>query len=70
MNIFGIFFDCNISILFFVRSDVITEEEAIKILVENQSGKSERENLMKTKGYPAYTTQIGTASLYSNQYYS
>lgn len=40
-------------------SDVITKEEAIKILESSSFNKKERENEMKTVGYPAYTTQPG-----------
>lgn len=29
------------------------------MLKENEKNKPERENLMKTDGYPAYTTQVG-----------
>lgn len=34
-------------------------DEALQMLKENEKNKSEREELMKTEGYPAYTTQIG-----------
>ncbi|XP_049779925.1 mitochondrial enolase superfamily member 1-like isoform X3 [Schistocerca cancellata] len=40
-------------------SDVITKEEAIQILKSKQEGKGEREEEMRTVGYPAYTTQVG-----------
>lgn len=40
-------------------TDVITKEEAIEILKSKQSGKNERERILKEKGYPAYTTQVG-----------
>ncbi|XP_048219563.1 mitochondrial enolase superfamily member 1 isoform X3 [Perognathus longimembris pacificus] len=37
-------------------TDVLTEEEAYKILQQGQVGKKEREKQMLTHGYPAYTT--------------
>ncbi|KAG8233538.1 hypothetical protein J437_LFUL012781 [Ladona fulva] len=40
-------------------TDVVTEEEALTMLKEMESGKVERENIIKEKGYPAYTTQVG-----------
>ncbi|XP_076171858.1 mitochondrial enolase superfamily member 1 isoform X1 [Ptiloglossa arizonensis] len=40
-------------------TDVITREEAIKMLKDNEKGKSEREKILKKNGYPAYTTQVG-----------
>ncbi|XP_032528863.2 mitochondrial enolase superfamily member 1-like [Danaus plexippus] len=40
-------------------TDVITKEEAIEILKSKQNGKNERERILKQKGYPAYTTQVG-----------
>lgn len=40
-------------------TDVITKEEAITLLRENQFGKEERIAKLTEKGYPAYTTQIG-----------
>lgn len=43
----------------FVRSDVLTKEEAIEILTQAQQGKQQREEQVKLEGYPAYTTQAG-----------
>lgn len=40
-------------------TDVITKEEAIKILREAQDGKEERMQKLMETGYPAYTTQVG-----------
>ncbi|OAD57269.1 Mitochondrial enolase superfamily member 1 [Eufriesea mexicana] len=40
-------------------TDVITKEEAIKLLKDNEKGKEEREELLRKNGYPAYTTQVG-----------
>lgn len=40
-------------------TDVITKEEAIKLLKDNQKGKEEREMILRKNGYPAYTTQVG-----------
>ncbi|XP_043789610.1 mitochondrial enolase superfamily member 1-like [Apis laboriosa] len=40
-------------------TDVITKEEAIKLLKDNQKGKEEREIILRKNGYPAYTTQVG-----------
>ncbi|XP_068976272.1 mitochondrial enolase superfamily member 1-like [Bombus flavifrons] len=40
-------------------TDVITKEEAVKLLKENQKGKEEREEMLRKNGYPAYTTQVG-----------
>lgn len=40
-------------------TDIITAEEAIQILYQNQDGKEKREEIMKIEGYPAYTTQVG-----------
>ncbi|KZC13538.1 PREDICTED: mitochondrial enolase superfamily member 1-like [Dufourea novaeangliae] len=40
-------------------TDVITKEEVIKMLKESEKGKTEREELLKKNGYPAYTTQVG-----------
>ena len=40
-------------------TDVITKEEAIKMLKKNEKGKKEREEMLKKNGYPAYTTQVG-----------
>ncbi|XP_039282354.1 mitochondrial enolase superfamily member 1 isoform X2 [Nilaparvata lugens] len=40
-------------------SDVVTKEEAIRMLKDSQKMKKEREDEMKTGGYPAYTTQPG-----------
>lgn len=60
MDLFkAIFSEINVFLYYFNRSDVITREEAVQILRENEQSKNERENFVKTKGYPAYTTQIG-----------
>nr|CAD7405018.1 unnamed protein product [Timema cristinae] len=40
-------------------SDVVTKEEAIEMLKAQRKGKAEREEQMRTVGYPAYTTQVG-----------
>ncbi|XP_003708678.1 mitochondrial enolase superfamily member 1 [Megachile rotundata] len=40
-------------------TDVITKEEAIKLLKDNESGKVKREETLRKYGYPAYTTQVG-----------
>ncbi|XP_017887328.1 mitochondrial enolase superfamily member 1-like [Ceratina calcarata] len=40
-------------------TDVITKEEAIKLLKDNEKGKKERVELLRKNGYPAYTTQVG-----------
>ncbi|CAG2063706.1 unnamed protein product, partial [Timema podura] len=40
-------------------SDVVTKEEAIEMLKAKREGKAEREEQMRTVGYPAYTTQVG-----------
>ncbi|XP_076752809.1 mitochondrial enolase superfamily member 1 isoform X1 [Xylocopa sonorina] len=40
-------------------TDVITKEEAIKLLKDNEKGKEKREELLRENGYPAYTTQVG-----------
>ncbi|XP_076287925.1 mitochondrial enolase superfamily member 1 [Lasioglossum baleicum] len=40
-------------------SDVVTKEEAIKMLKTCEKGKKDREELLKKSGYPAYTTQVG-----------
>ncbi|XP_053198089.1 mitochondrial enolase superfamily member 1 [Scomber japonicus] len=37
-------------------TDVLTEEEALELLVKAQEGKQQREDQMLTDGYPAYTT--------------
>ncbi|XP_076238299.1 mitochondrial enolase superfamily member 1 [Calliopsis andreniformis] len=47
-------------------TDVITKEEAIKMLKNNEKGKKEREEILKKNGYPAYTTQVGWLG-YSDQ---
>ncbi|XP_043588981.1 mitochondrial enolase superfamily member 1-like isoform X2 [Bombus pyrosoma] len=39
-------------------TDVITKEEAVKLLKENQKGKEGREEMLRRNGYPAYTTQV------------
>ena len=41
------------------RTDVITKEEAIKLLKEKEKNKAEREKDLRRNGYPAYTTQVG-----------
>lgn len=46
-------------IITFYSTDVITKEEAIKLLKDNQKGKEEREIILRKNGYPAYTTQVG-----------
>nr|XP_012153601.1 PREDICTED: mitochondrial enolase superfamily member 1-like isoform X2 [Megachile rotundata] len=43
----------------FHSTDVITKEEAIKLLKDNESGKVKREETLRKYGYPAYTTQVG-----------
>lgn len=40
-------------------TDVITKEEAIKLLESKKEGKFEREENLLKHGYPAYTTQVG-----------
>jgi len=40
-------------------SDALTKEEAIEMLRKMQKGKESRENIMRTQGYPAYTTAAG-----------
>lgn len=45
--------------ILFHSTDVITKEEAVKLLKENQKGKEEREEMLRKNGYPAYTTQVG-----------
>ncbi|KAG8968991.1 hypothetical protein FRC03_005257 [Tulasnella sp. 419] len=40
-------------------SDVITPEEALQMLREKESGKAEREELVRQIGYPAYITSAG-----------
>lgn len=40
-------------------TDVITKEEAIKMLKDKQAGKQERVQYLMEHGYPAYTTQVG-----------
>lgn len=40
-------------------TDVLTKEEAIKLLKAKQAGKQERIKELLEKGYPAYTTQVG-----------
>ncbi|XP_011312837.1 mitochondrial enolase superfamily member 1-like isoform X2 [Fopius arisanus] len=47
-------------------SDVITRDEAIKILKDKQSLKLARENRLLERGLPAYTTQVGWLG-YSNE---
>lgn len=43
----------------FFSSDVITKEEAVQILKDMVPNKNQREEEMKTIGFPAYTTQPG-----------
>lgn len=40
-------------------SNVVTEKDAIKMLRENQPHKEEMEKKLQSKGYPAYTADIG-----------
>ncbi|XP_050401937.1 mitochondrial enolase superfamily member 1 isoform X1 [Patella vulgata] len=40
-------------------SNVLSKDEALAILKKMQAGKSERENNLKSTGYPAYTTSVG-----------
>ncbi|XP_053972762.1 mitochondrial enolase superfamily member 1-like [Hylaeus volcanicus] len=40
-------------------TDVITKEEALQMLKDNEGGKAEREKFLQKNGYPAYTTQVG-----------
>ncbi|XP_054258247.1 mitochondrial enolase superfamily member 1-like isoform X2 [Macrosteles quadrilineatus] len=40
-------------------SDVLTKQEALEILKQAKEGKQKREEIIKTEGYPAYTTQAG-----------
>ncbi|CAK1602244.1 unnamed protein product [Parnassius mnemosyne] len=40
-------------------TDVITKEEAIKLLKSKQASKKERVKYLLENGYPAYTTQVG-----------
>jgi len=40
-------------------TDVITPEEALKMLKANESGKKEREQRVRDIGYPAYVTSAG-----------
>lgn len=47
------------------RTDVITKEEAIKILKDKQVDKLKREKYLVENGLPAYTTQVGWLG-YSN----
>jgi len=44
----------------------VTEEEAIEMLKENQPHKEDKEKLLQSKGYPAYTADIGCWT-FSNQ---
>jgi hypothetical protein len=41
------------------RTDVITKEEAIKMLQIKKSTAEERTEKLLVSGYPAYTTQVG-----------
>ena len=45
-------------------TDVITPEEAIKMLEEKFSTRQQREAEMRLKGYPAYTTSAGLVGLF------
>lgn len=40
-------------------SDFITKEEALALLKEKEAGKKAREEEVKKRGYPAYTTSVG-----------
>lgn len=40
-------------------TDVITKEEAIQMLKENEKNKKKNEEFLMKNGYPAYTTQVG-----------
>lgn len=40
-------------------SDVISREEAVRLLKEGQVGKEARMEELIKSGYPAYTTQVG-----------
>lgn len=40
-------------------TDVLTPEEAEKLLAERRLGHEQRESLLNNQGYPAYTTSIG-----------
>jgi L-fuconate dehydratase len=40
-------------------SDAITPEEAVDLLRAAAPGRDERENVLRTRGYPAYTTSAG-----------
>lgn len=44
-------------------TDEITPEEAIELLKSKETNRSERQVLLESKGYPAYTTQIGICLL-------
>lgn len=43
-------------------TDVLTEDEAIKLLTEMEAGKDERVSEIERSGYPAYTTASGWIS--------
>ncbi|MED6269460.1 Mitochondrial enolase superfamily member 1, partial [Characodon lateralis] len=47
-------------------SDVLTEEEALDILMKAKEGKQQREDQMLREGYPAYTTSCAWLG-YSDQ---
>lgn len=47
-------------------TDVITPEEAVKILKERQPNRAKMEREALSRGYPAYTTQVGWLG-YSNE---
>ena len=59
--------EMNLNLFFFGSSDVVTKEEAIDMLKAKQAGKEDREELMRTVGYPAYTTQAGKSLRDTNQ---
>ncbi|XP_065173962.1 mitochondrial enolase superfamily member 1-like [Atheta coriaria] len=40
-------------------TDVITKEEAIEMLRKGKTGQEKRLEILKSTGYPAYTTQVG-----------
>ena len=39
--------------------DLVTKEDAVKMLERAAKGKAEREERLWAEGYPAYTTQAG-----------
>lgn len=40
-------------------TDALTPEEALAMLKEKEAGKKAREEDVKKRGYPAYTTSVG-----------